>query len=68
MAGLDDKARKELEAERKAFYDRIDKQKQMLQMKKDKTQSLRTGQTMDDIRKKREEKTGVIEKVLEKEV
>ena len=29
MAGLDDKARKELEAERKAFYDRIDKQKQI---------------------------------------
>jgi hypothetical protein len=68
MAGLDDKARKELEAERKAFYDRIDKQKQMLQMKKDKTESLRTGLSMDDIRKRREEKTGIIEKPMEKEV
>jgi len=68
MAGLDDKARKELEAERKAFYDRIDKQKQMLQLKKDKTESLRTGATIEEIRKKREERTGVVEKPMEKEV
>lgn len=51
MAGLDDKAKRELEAERKAFYDRIDKQKQMVQLKKDKTESLRTGLTLEEIRK-----------------
>ena len=37
-------------------------------MKKDKTESLRTGLSMEDIRKRREEKTGIIEKPKEKEV